>query len=57
MLYKILIIKYLILIFFSCRNAVVEVIENSLGIKLDKRLEIDSGSELTEQFLQVLVVK
>jgi len=40
------------MMYSSCRNAVVEVIENSLGIKLDKRLEIDSGSELTEQFLQ-----
>ena len=56
MINKVLMINLLILISFSCRNAVVEVIENSLGIKLDKRLEIDSGSELTEQFLQVLAM-
>ena len=37
----------------SCRNAVVQVIETSLNIALEKKLEISSGSELTEQFLQV----
>ena len=36
----------------SCRNAVVQVIETSLNIPLEKKLEISSGSELTEQFLQ-----
>ena len=40
----------------SCRNAVVQVIETSLNIALEKKLEISSGSELTEQFLQVLSV-
>ena len=41
----------------SCRNAVVEVIESNLNIKLDKKIEISSGSELTEEFLKVLIVK
>ena len=39
----------------SCRNAVVQVIETSLNIALEKKLEISSGSELTEQFLQVMI--
>ena len=39
----------------SCRNAVVQVIETSLNIALEKKLEIGSGSELTEQFLQVMI--
>ena len=34
----------------SCRNAVVQVIETSLNITLEKKLEISSGSELTEQW-------
>ena len=38
----------------SCRNAVVEVIEMNLNIKLDKKIEISSGSELTEEFLMVI---
>ena len=38
---------------FSCRNAVVEVIEKSLDIKLDKKIEVDSGDELTEAFIHV----
>ena len=44
------------MMYSSCRNAVVQVIETSLNIALEKKLEISSGSELTEQFLQVLSV-
>ena len=44
------------MMYSSCRNAVVEVIEMSLNIKLDKKIEISSGSELTEEFLQVIFV-
>ena len=40
------------MMYSSCRNAVVEVIETSLNIKLDKKIEISSGSELTEEFLR-----
>lgn len=40
------------MMYSSCRNAVVDVLEKSLAIKLDKKIEIDSGSELTEAFLQ-----
>ena len=32
---------------------VVEVIEKTIGILLEKKLEISSGSELTEEYLQV----
>ena len=42
------------MMYSSCRNAVVQVIETSLNIALEKKLEISSGSELTEQFLQVI---
>ena len=37
---------------FSCKNAVVEMI-GGLGINLEKSLEVDTGSELTEDYLQV----
>ena len=37
---------------FSCKNAVVEMI-GGLGVNLEKSLEVDSGSELTEEYLQV----
>jgi len=40
------------MMYSSCRNAMVEVIEMSLNIKLDKKIEISSGSELTEEFLK-----
>ena len=36
----------------SCKNAVVEMI-GGLGVNLEKSLEVDSGSELTEEYLQV----
>ena len=44
------------MMYSSCRNAVVEVIEMNLNIKLDKKIEISSGSELTEEFLMVIFV-
>ena len=37
----------------SCRNAVVDVIEKTLNIPLEKKVEVSSGSELTEEYLQV----
>jgi len=40
------------MMYSSCRNAVVEVIEKTIGILLEKKLEISSGSELTEEYLQ-----
>ena len=43
------------MMYSSCRNAVVQVIETSLNIALEKKLEISSGSELTEEFLQVII--
>ena len=43
------------MMYSSCRNAVVEVIEATLGIKLEKKIEIDTGAELTEDFLRVSV--
>ena len=41
------------MMYSSCRNAVVDVIETSLNVKLDRKIEIDTGSELTEEFLRM----
>lgn len=39
------------MLYSSCKNAVIEVL-NQEGIEIVKRMEVDSGSELTETFLQ-----
>lgn len=39
------------MLYASSKNAVVEVLEND-GIEIIKKIEVDSGSELTEEFLQ-----
>jgi len=39
------------MLYSSCKNAVVEIIEQD-GIEITKKIEVDSGSELTESFLQ-----
>merc|ERR1719510_1483731 len=39
------------MLYASCRNAVISTIE-SLGVEVDKKVEVDSGKELTEEFLQ-----
>jgi len=39
------------MMYSSCKNAVVEMI-GGLGVNLEKSLEVDSGSELTEEYLQ-----
>ena len=39
------------MLYSSCKNAVVEVIESE-GIEIVKKIEVDSGSELTESFIQ-----
>ena len=41
------------MLYSSCKNAVTEVVEKFYKIHIDKKVEIESGSELTEQFLQV----
>ena len=40
------------MIYSSCRNAVVDVMEKTLNIPLEKKVEVSSGSELTEEYLQ-----
>jgi len=40
------------MMYSSCRNAVVDVIENTIKIVLEKKVEVSSGSELTEEYLQ-----
>lgn len=38
------------MLYSSCKKAVTDVIE-TLGIEVHKKIEVDSGSELTEEFL------
>ena len=38
------------MLYSSCKNAVVEVLGHE-GIEIVKKIEVDSGSELTEDFL------
>lgn len=38
------------MLYSSCKNSVVEVLEGC-GIEIAKKIEVDSGSELTETFL------
>ena len=40
------------MMYSSCRNAVVDVMEKTLNIPLEKKVEVSSGSELTEEYLQ-----
>jgi twinfilin-like protein len=39
------------MMYSSCKNAVVEMI-GGLGVSVEKSLEVDTGSELTEEYLQ-----
>jgi hypothetical protein len=43
------------MLYSSCKNAVTEVIEKFYKIPIAKKVEVESGSEVTEQFLQVLL--
>jgi hypothetical protein len=43
------------MLYSSCKNAVTEVVEKFYKIHIAKKVEVESGSEVTEQFLQVLV--
>jgi len=40
------------MMYSSCRNAVVDVMEKTLSMTLEKKVEVSSGSELTEDYLQ-----
>ena len=43
------------MLYSSCKNAVVDVIEKVYNIEIAKKVEVDTGAELTQDFLQVLV--
>ena len=43
------------MLYSSCKNAVVNVLENVYSIPIDKKIEVDSGTELTEEFLMVFI--
>ncbi|GLH07940.1 hypothetical protein R5R35_013055 [Gryllus longicercus] len=40
------------MLYSSCKGPLLDTIENKLGVAIVKKLEIDSGSELTEDYLQ-----
>jgi len=40
------------MLYSSCKNAVVDVIEKLYSIEIAKKVEVDTGAELTEEFLQ-----
>ena len=42
------------MLYSSCKNAVVDVIEKLYSIEIAKKVEVDSGAELTQEFLQVI---
>ena len=42
------------MLYSSCKNAVVDVIEKLYSIEITKKVEVDSGAELTQEFLQVI---
>jgi len=39
------------MMYSSCKNAVVDVLEKTFKLKVEKKIEVESGPELTEQFL------
>ncbi|KAM9351855.1 twinfilin-1a [Symphorus nematophorus] len=39
------------MLYSSCKNPLVDMVENSLHIEIEKKLEIDDGDELTSDFL------
>jgi len=39
------------MLYSSCKNSVVDVLEKVYSLPIDKKIEVDSGSELTEDFL------
>lgn len=41
------------MLYSSCKNSVVDVLERIYSIPVDKKIEVDSGEELTEEFIMV----
>ena len=41
------------MLYSSCKNSVVDAMEKVYSIIIDKKIEVDSGAELTEEFLMV----
>ena len=44
------------MLYSSCKNSVVDVVEKHYNIQIDKKVEVDSGSELTEDYLMVNII-
>ena len=41
------------MLYSSCKNSVVDVLEKVYSIIVNKKIEVDSGAELTEEYLLV----
>ena len=41
------------MLYSSCKNSVVDVLEKVYSIIINKKIEVDSGAELTEEYLLV----
>ena len=39
------------MLYSSCKNSVVDVLEKVYSIIINKKIEVDSGAELTEEYL------
>ena len=44
------------MLYSSCKNSVVDVLERVYSIPVDKKVEVDSGEELTVEFLMVTYI-
>ena len=41
------------MLYSSCKNFMVDIIDKHYNIQIHKKIEIDAGSDLTEDFLMV----
>ena len=44
------------MLYSSCKNSVVDVLEKVYSIIVNKKIEVDTGAELTEEYLLVRAI-
>ena len=44
------------MLYSSCKNSVVDVLEKVYSIIVNKKIEVDTGAELTEEYLLVSAI-
>ena len=44
------------MLYSSCKNSVVDVLEKIYNIPIEKKVEVDTGAELTEEYLMVTLI-